>query len=165
MPFALARKDEVSPSVEERVASLFEPDILLSAQYFKIFRNKSQLEPEKRLMLAVLEDAIACFKNYVFAKDTKGKALFREAEDWILEENSDWLFSFENICEVLGFNPNYVRQGLTHCKERRLAKRPKARIYRLTSRMEGKIQSVKMFKRKGEQVLALRQSDKRVKEE
>lgn len=143
--------------LEERLASLFQPDTLLSAQYFKIFRSKSQLEPEKRLMLAVLEDAVLCFQNYIFARDRKGKLIFQEAEEWILERNSNSPFSFENICEVLGFDPKYVRQGLMHWKESRLEKRPKAKICRLTSRMERKVPSVKMLRRKREEFLALRQ--------
>lgn len=63
----------------------------------------------------------------IFASDIKGKAKFHETEDWILEENSDWIFSFENICEVLGFNPSYVRQGLMRWKEMKLAERSKSK--------------------------------------
>lgn len=120
MPFALARKDEVSLSVEEKVASLFQPDVLLADQYFGVFRKKSLLEPEKRLMLAVLEDAVYCFQNYIFARDKKGKDLFRKAEEWIMEEDSDWFFPFENSCEVLGLAPDYIRQGLSRWKEEKM---------------------------------------------
>ncbi|MBI2985271.1 MAG: hypothetical protein HYY45_00745 [Deltaproteobacteria bacterium] len=125
---------ETGLSIEERVACLFQPDTLLPAQYLETFRRKAHLEPEKRLLLAVLEDAIACFQKYLFARDSKGRTLFREAEEWILEEGSDWLFSFENICELLGLDPRYVRQGLVRWKEKQLAQRPKAKIYRLTPR-------------------------------
>jgi hypothetical protein len=44
-------------------------------------------------MLAVLEDAIECFQQHVLAQYVWEKKLFQEAEDWILESNSDWLFS------------------------------------------------------------------------
>lgn len=123
--------------VEEKVASLFQPDILLPAQYLGTFGRKANLEPEKELMLAVLEDAIWCFQKHIFAPDSKRRGLFRDAEAWIFEENSDWLFSFENICEFWGFNPQYVRQGLVRWKERKLAERHKAKIYRLPPRPEG----------------------------
>jgi len=118
-------------SGEERVASLFQPDTLLPAQYLETFRPKAHLEPEKRLMLGVLEDTVACFQKYLLARDGKGRAMFREAEEWVMEEGSDWLFSFENICEVLGFDPQYMRQGLVRWKRKKLAGRPKAKIYRL----------------------------------
>jgi hypothetical protein len=120
-------------SLEERVGSLFQPDTLLSAQYFETFRRKTLLEPEKRLMLAVFEDAVACFQKYIHARDTRGKTVFAEAEEWILEKDSDWLFSFENICETLGLNPDYVREGLVKWKEAKL--RPRANnVYRLPPR-------------------------------
>ena len=68
-------------------------------------------------MLAVLADAVGYFQKYVLAEDEKGKKLFQEEEEWILEKNSDWLFSFENICEALRLDPNYIRQGLLSWKE------------------------------------------------
>jgi len=73
-------------------------------------------------MLAVLEDAIQCFQDNASARSGRRKRLFEEAEEWILEANSDWVFSFESICEVLGFNPQYVRQGLLRWKEKNLLK-------------------------------------------
>ena len=38
--------------------------------------------------------------------------LFNEAEDWIMEQDNDWMFSFVSICEILRLNPEYVRRGL-----------------------------------------------------
>ena len=118
---------DASLGVEEKMGSLFQPDTLLPAQYFDTFRRKANSEPEKKLMLAILEDAIDCFQKYIFARDGRGKGIFREAEDWILEENSDLLFSFENIWEVLGFNPKYVRKGLLLWKEMKLAERSRSK--------------------------------------
>jgi hypothetical protein len=74
---------------------------------------------EERLMLAVLQDAVACFQEYVLAQDLWEKRLFEEAEDWILETNTDWPFSFESICETLQLNPRYIRGGLLVWKEAR----------------------------------------------
>ena len=112
---------------EEKTGSLFQPDTLVPTQYFETFRGKAHLEPEKSIMLAILEYAVASFQKYSFARDSKGKAIFHETEDWILEKNSEWIFSFENICEVLGFNPSYVRQGLLRWKEVKLAERSKSK--------------------------------------
>ena len=82
--------------------------------------KKDIREREERLMQAVLENAIEYFQKYVLAKDERGKKLFQEAEEWILDKDSDWFFSFENICEVLGLHPDYMRQGLLCWKETRL---------------------------------------------
>ena len=96
----------------EKVALLFQHGTVLPAQYFETISRKAQLEPEKRLTLAILQDAVDCFQKYMFARNDRGRAIFDETEQWIMEENTDWLFSFEGICEVLGFNPEYVRNGL-----------------------------------------------------
>ena len=82
--------------------------------------KKDIREREERLMQAVLENAIEYVQKYVLAKDERGKKLFQEAEEWILDKDSDWFFSFENICEVLGLHPDYIRQGLMCWKEARL---------------------------------------------
>ncbi len=54
-------------SMDERVTSLFQPDTLLPDQYLDTFRRKLHLEPEKKLMLAILEDAVACFQKYLLS--------------------------------------------------------------------------------------------------
>jgi hypothetical protein len=98
-------------------------DTLLPSQYFETLRRKAHLEAEKRLMLALLEDGIVCFQKHLFARTRKKKALFGEAEEWLMERGGDWIFTFESICETLGIHPAYVRHGLAQWKERQLATR------------------------------------------
>jgi hypothetical protein len=124
---------ETGLSMEERVTSLFQPDTLLPDQFMDTFRRKSHLEPEKKLMLAVLEDAIACYQKYLIARDAKGRALFQETEEWILEKNGDWLFSFANVCDTLGFDPDYLREGLLSWKTEKLESNAKANVYQLNA--------------------------------
>ena len=109
-------------NVEEKVVSLFEPDMLLSAQYMENLRRKTPIEPEKKLMLAVLEDAINCFQANVMAERGRRKRLFDETLDWFLDRGDDWLFSFESVCEILRLNPDYVRRGLLRWKDKKLAR-------------------------------------------
>jgi hypothetical protein len=111
---------QVRNNVEDKIAALFEPDILSATQYFQNFRRKTFLQPEKRLILAVLEDAIHCFKNNVGARTVAGKKLFQQTEEWILQEDGRWPFSFENICDLLGISPTYLRLGLLRLKEQKL---------------------------------------------
>ena len=119
-------------SMEERVTSLFQPDTLLPDQYLDTFRRKLHLEPEKKLMLAILEDAIACYQKYFFARDLKGKALFHEAHEWVEGPGGASVFSFDSVCEALGLNPDYLRRGLADWKKVALAQRTQARVYQLT---------------------------------
>jgi hypothetical protein len=111
-------RDEAGLTTDEKIASLFQPDTLLAAQYFDNLRGKSLLEPEKRLMLAILEDAISRYQENMFSQDKRGKRHFQEVEEWIADADSGWIFAFENVCESLGLNPDYVRQGLRRWKEK-----------------------------------------------
>jgi len=68
-------------------------------------------------MHAILEEAIKTFRLYVSTKSRREHRLFLDAQLWIMSRNDDWLFSFENICDVLGLDPDFVRSGLAHWKE------------------------------------------------
>ena len=116
----------VAHSYDEKIASLFQPDTLLSAQYFDTLRRKTLLEPEKRLLLAILEDAINCYQDNLFSQRPKNKRLFEETEEWITTPGSNWIFSFDNVCETLGFNPEYARRGLLQWKEMKRRKQPQS---------------------------------------
>ncbi len=108
-------------SLDEKIASLFQPDTLIAVQYFENLRRKTLLEPEKSLMLAVLQDGIEAFQVNISAQSGKKRALFQEAEEWIFEEDAGELFSFANICEILEIHPDYLRRGLLRWKEKKLA--------------------------------------------
>lgn len=114
---------------DEGKAGLFEPDVLLPDEYQATFRRTVHLEPERRLMVAVLEDGIACYKKYYDAKRPRYKTLFQETEDWFFGKGNGWFFSFETVCETLGIDPDYLREGLLKWKEDQL--RPKAKVYHL----------------------------------
>ena len=96
----------------------------MSAQYLENLRRMTLLEPEKRLMLAVLEDAINCFQVNVMARSGRRKKLFNESEDWIMGWDDDWIFLVCERLRAFRFNPEYVRRGLLRWKEKKLARIP-----------------------------------------
>ena len=102
--------------MDERALIVFQADILISHQFDAIFKSKASLAPEKSLMFAVLQDAVNCFQDNVKAHDRRKRALFVEAEEWIVSQDVDYLFSFENICAALGLDANCLRQGLLRWK-------------------------------------------------
>lgn len=110
----------------DRSFGLFEPDALLPAQFYAAFRGGSGVRGEKRLMLAVLQDALDCYQKYAFAKDGHGRQLFSDADEWISCEDRNWYFSFENICETLEINPEYLRRGMQRWRQHtsRLSRHP-----------------------------------------
>jgi hypothetical protein len=107
-------------TLDERLPALFEPDTLLPIQYFEAMRRKHLLEGEKRLILSVLEDAIECFMKCMDSSTNKGQRLYREADEWIALEDKHWVFSFDNVCDMLDINPEYMRRGLRDWKQRKL---------------------------------------------
>jgi hypothetical protein len=104
--------------IEDRLAGLFQPDTLVPAQFFDRVRKCRQFDGERRLILAVLEDAVDVYRKYAGAREPRGQQLFREAEAWIEDRDASWLFSFQNICDVLDLDADYLRRGLHAWKER-----------------------------------------------
>jgi hypothetical protein len=103
---------------EEGLGSVtFHDDTLIQAQYQDQLR-RSQIDPEKRLMLAILQDAVVCYRRNSGAQLGKRRQLFLEVENWIENQESDYLFSFNNICETLGINPDYLMRGLSTGRDR-----------------------------------------------
>ena len=93
---------------EAGMDGILQVDALAQEEFYLAYARKSPMEPEKRLMLAVLSDAIEGFRRYVQSRNKKDE----ETLKWILEKNTNWFFSFEGICEVLGFDVDYLRSGL-----------------------------------------------------
>lgn len=81
-------------------------------QYLGVFGRGENLPPEKALLLAVLEDAIHWFLRCRPSHGGVGTQRFREAESWIQRRGYDWPFSFDNVCELLGMEPESLRRKL-----------------------------------------------------
>ncbi|MFT5040395.1 MAG: hypothetical protein ACI8TX_001360, partial [Hyphomicrobiaceae bacterium] len=68
--------------------------------------------PELALMLAVLEDAIACYHGSLKAPRENPTVLRRQAQLWFGLNDWDSPFSFNNICEALHLDPNATRERI-----------------------------------------------------
>jgi len=92
------------------------PDIFTPAQFFDLSRS-SETTPEKRLMLAILEDAIRCFRGHAYQANgsptaDRAAALQLEAEKWIFDDDTDAPVTFHDICMAFGIHPEWMRAGL-----------------------------------------------------
>src|SRR5579883_1990881 len=66
------------------LGSLFVPEIMTPAQFYDGRRQENdEFTPIKRLMMAILEDALRCFQNNAGATSGRRKRLFQEAEEWL----------------------------------------------------------------------------------
>ena len=95
---------------------IFERDIVLSAEFFA--ERSGLATPERSLMLAVLEEAARCFLNYGTAEG-KQRVLYEEARDWFASSANTELYDFENVCDVLGVDVDYLRRRLFELHDRR----------------------------------------------
>ena len=81
-----------------------------------------QNQPEKRLMLAILLDAVECYQKYAPLHRRKPDRLFTATVEWIFEDDDKWPFSFLNICDAVGIDPKYLRNGLQQWNQTRSGK-------------------------------------------
>lgn len=110
-------RSETTPYNEYGKGVVFEDDASDGAAYLETIRRNVAFEPERHLMLAILEDAIVAFQKNLYTRTAKKRVLFEEAEAWILDEKDYALFSFESICDVLGIEADYLRRGLMGWKK------------------------------------------------
>ena len=97
---------------DDFLARILEPDTVLPSQFYGKMGLSRQLEGEKRLMLAVLKDAVECLEKYRRSRVSTSRELYHNALAWVEDKNTDWLFSFTNVCDLLGFDPDYLRESL-----------------------------------------------------
>ena len=103
-------------TTEERTFGTLESDLMVPSQFFDRIKVEHSAQPEKRLMLAVMEDAISTFQKSVRGLTRRQRRLLRETEEWVSESDTQWPFSFENICSALDIEPGYLRRGLRDWK-------------------------------------------------
>lgn len=97
---------------DDFLARILEPDIFLPAQFYGSGGLSRKLEGEKRLMIAVLKDAVECLEKYRGSRNSVARSNYENAIEWVMDNGTDWLFSFTNICDLLGFDPQYLRDVL-----------------------------------------------------
>ena len=83
-------------------------------------------------MIAILKDAVECLEKYRGARTSVGKSSYQGAIEWVEDTDTDWLYSFTNICDLLGFDPHYLREQLLK-RENRYSKPLRTRTLSLAS--------------------------------
>jgi hypothetical protein len=113
---------------DDFLARILEPDIFLPSQFYGAGGLSRHLEGEKRLMIAILKDAVECLNKYRGARTSSARSHYQNALEWVEDKGTDWLFSFNNICDHLGFDPDYFRQALLK-EQGKYANSGRAKIY------------------------------------
>jgi len=85
----------------------FEPRTLMPAQFFTRRDRANAQNSIRRLMCAILEDAVNVYANEVGS--SQPSRTFRETRRWLDSNDRTWVFSFLRICEALDLDPQRVR--------------------------------------------------------
>jgi hypothetical protein len=88
------------------------PESILPVQLFDTPFGGARGQPEKRLQVAVLADAVLTFHQWAGNERAPARRLFAEVETWFASDEADGPFTFMAICDSLKFDPNYIRRGL-----------------------------------------------------
>jgi hypothetical protein len=93
------------PPIEESI------EIVVPTQFHRP-ASESWWPGEKRLMLALLTDAIEVLMKGRHANDPRRRLLFEETVEWFADDDPKWPCSFVNVCEALGLDAGAVRTTL-----------------------------------------------------
>lgn len=86
------------------------PDMVVPSQWHR----RPGWTPEQRLLHAVLEDAIWVLhtQNYLYRLSLRSFHLYKEAYDWVHDDDQSYIFSFRPLCDALRLDPDAVRAAL-----------------------------------------------------
>ena len=106
------------------------PDSFLPAQLYDT-PGGARIQPEKRLQVAVLADAILTFHRWAGEERSRKRRLFMEAEAWFASDAADGPFAFITICDSLTLDPSYLRRGLRQwCAHLEVAAKKQGSLHR-----------------------------------
>jgi hypothetical protein len=76
----------------------------------------AQFTGKRQLLEALLLDAIRTFHLLVHARKPGERQRFEEVEAWVTSADTEYVFSFINVCTFLGLNAEAVRAHLSAWK-------------------------------------------------
>jgi hypothetical protein len=80
-------------------------------------------EPERRLLFAILTDALIRFRRLATSRRPHTRHDLLEAERWLRSDNRSWPCSFLNICDALEIAPEPLRRAVLKWRKKEIAKR------------------------------------------
>ena len=102
-----------SHAIADDLPSIFQGVGILPAQYGSMCRKKLPSEGERKLLFAVLEDAIRSYLKYRDGAEAyRHDPEFIEAAQWLSSDEESGPFSFIRVCDALGINAGCLRIGI-----------------------------------------------------
>jgi len=95
---------------DDALPSPMEPRALMPAQFFTQRERRNAQDSIRRLMYAILEDAVSVYTSEV--RSSRQSRTFQQTRRWLDSNDRTWIFSFLRICEALDLDPEYIRRGV-----------------------------------------------------
>lgn len=70
--------------------------------------------PERGLLSALLFDGVQSYLAHCLSPTETMKTKYIEAYQWVHRTDQEYIFSFDNVCEALGVDPDGLRLGLAN---------------------------------------------------
>jgi len=111
-------KNSTVTTESDFASGVFEPDVIVPSHFTKKIGTELY-GGERKLMAALLSDGIEAYISYASGLHNRRLAgvdslseSAREALEWVDIKDISYVFSFDNVCQSLGIDPDYLRVGL-----------------------------------------------------
>jgi hypothetical protein len=98
-----------------------EASSLLPTQFFP--NTQTEDEPLRRLMLAILLDAVRCYQLNFRSQQPHRRVDFDEAQQWLYRDSPLAPFSLVNVYSVLNIEPETVRNAIVRWTRQRATRK------------------------------------------
>src|SRR3954465_12256076 len=75
-------------------------------------KNPRITKAKEKLAAGILLQARRDLRNYRASRIAAEQGLYLDAYSWVVSDNRSWPFSFVNVCERRGLQPEEIRQEL-----------------------------------------------------
>lgn len=107
---SVAMTNDIHRYFDDALPPPLEPRALMPARFFTQRERRNAQSSIRRLMYAILEDAVNVYTSEV--RSARQSRTFQQARRWIDSNDRTWMFSFLRICEALDLDPEYIRRGV-----------------------------------------------------
>jgi hypothetical protein len=103
-------------AAHDDMPNIFQSVGILPVQYGESRRRKLPSEGERKLLFAVLEDAIRCYLRFRDAEPASRDCSeeFVEAAEWLSSDEPCGPFAYVNVCDALGIDADCLRAGISN---------------------------------------------------
>lgn len=88
------------------------PTIIVPEQFFDLTPGRQVPAGIRRLMVAILDDAICVYRKHQHAVTRDKQRLYHRTRRWFESNDSSFVFSYLRITEALGLEPDLIRRAL-----------------------------------------------------